>query len=288
MRILLYGVEGVGKSTFASNAPSPIFLAAEDGTSELDVRRFPEPRAWSETFEAISSLTVDQHSYRTLVIDTVDWLEPICWAHVCTRGKWESIEDAGYGKGFTAALDQWRLLLSSLERLRHARQMHIIMLAHSWTKTFKNPEGEDFDRYEMKLNAKAGGLLKEWCDVVLFARDEIFAHKDEKTKRVRGVHSGARVIRTRRTAAFDAKNRYDLPDTIPLDWQAFADAVAAHKPADPAKLKERIGKLLEQAPDELKARVQAALDKVGDDAAKLARIADKLTADIGIASQENG
>jgi len=293
MRVLLFGTEGLGKSTFASHAPSPIFLASEDGTSQLDVARFPEPKSWRDAMDAIHALTIDEHEYKTLVIDTLDWLEPLCWAAVCEKpdekGKRrDNIEAFGFGKGYVAALDEWRLLLARIERMRLARNMHVVMLAHSWVKAFKNPEDDDYDRYEMKLNNKASGLLKEWCDVVLFGAYETFAATDKATKRTRGVSTGARVVHTQRTAAWDAKNRYDLPPTIPLDWQAFSDAVAAHKPADPSKLRERIARLLEGAGDELRARVNAAVEKAADDAARLARIADKLTADIGIASQENG
>lgn len=293
MRVLLFGTEGLGKSTFAANAPSPIFLASEDGTSQLDVARFPEPKSWRDAMDAIDILTVEDHDYKTLVIDTLDWLEPLCWAAVCERPdekgrRRESIEDFGFGKGYVAALDEWRLMLARIERMRLARNMHVVLLAHSWVKMFKNPEDDDYDRYEMKLHTKAGGLLKEWCDAVLFGAYETFANTDKATKRTRGVSTGARVVHTQRTAAWDAKNRYDLPPTLPLDWDAFAAAVAAHKPADPAKLRERIAGLLTGATPDLTQRVNAAVAKAADNAAMLARIADKLTADIGIASQENG
>lgn len=283
VRVALFGTDGLGKSTWASNAPSPIFLGAEDGTAQLDVSRMPDIATWEDLLECIDELhTGGEHTYKTVVIDTLDWAEPMCWAYVCKQAKKESIEDLPYGKGYTAALDQWRLLLSKLERLRDARGMHIVLLAHSVLRTFKNPEGEDFERYEMKLHAKASGLIREWVDCVLFGRFETFADKDEKTKRVRGISSGARVIQTQRTAAYDAKNRYDLPEALPLDWQAFADAVAAHQPADPAKLKERIAALLEQVDETIKGKARGALEKAGDDAAQLARIADRLAAEAGI------
>ena len=292
LRVLLFGVEGVGKSTFGANAPSPIFLGAEDGTSELDVARFPQPGSWDEALEAIAELTRAEHDHKTLVIDTVDWLEPLCWSKVVERASdkdIKTIEDFGYGKGYVAALDEWRVLLASLERLRSARGMHIVLLAHSWIKTFKNPEAEDFDRYELKLHAKAGGLLKEWCDAVLFAQYETYANKDSKTKRVRGVSTGARIVQTQRTAAWDAKNRYDLPETLPLDWEAFAEAVTAHRPADPGILHARItGMLTSIADNALATRVRAAVEAANGNAAELARIADKLAATVNIKNQENG
>lgn len=286
VRVLLYGVEGVGKSTFAACAPDPIFLGTESGTSELDVARFPEPARWDDALGAVAELTNDPHEYKTLVVDTLDWLEPLCWEKVCQRpddrGKTrESIEDFGYGKGYTAALDEWRMLLARLEMLRTKRGMHVVLLAHSWIKPFKNPEGDDFDRYELKLHAKAGGLLKEWCDAVLFARYETLVEKD-KNKRVRGISTGARLMHTTRTAAWDAKNRYDLPDTMPLDWGSFRDAVAARRPAEPAAIKSSIEAMLSGASEELAGKVRAAVELKPEDAVHLARIANKLQATISM------
>lgn len=291
MRVLLFGVEGVGKSTFAANAPAPIFLAAEDGTAQLDVARFPEPKTWADVFDALDELIVGEHQFRTVVIDTLDWLEPLCWAHVVERGgpKIKSIEDFGYGKGYAAALDEWRRFLARLEQLRVKRGMHVIFLAHSWIKPFKNPEDEDYDRFELKIHTKASGLLKEWADAVLFARYETFVNTDEKKGRTRGVSTGARVMHTQRTAAWDAKNRYDLPAVLPLDWAAFADAVKAQAPADPQKLRDRINQLLSGTADvELTDKVIAAVQAAGNNAAQLARIADRLAARVSIQNQENG
>jgi hypothetical protein len=289
MRVLLYGVEGIGKSTFAANAPSPIFIPVEDGTAHLDVARFPKPSTWAEVIEAIDEIGASEHDFRTVVVDTLDALEALCWAHVVTKAaspKVKSIEDFGYGKGYTAALEEWRLFLSHLERLRNQRGMHVMLLAHSLIKTFKNPEDEDFDRYQLRMHDKAGGLLKDWCDCVLFARYETFVSIDDRAKRARGVSTGARVIHTQRTAAWDAKNRYDLPETLPLDWEAFHGACARHAPASADKLRERIATMLASAED-LRERVEAAVAKAGADSALLAKIANKLTAEVQLRAQEN-
>jgi len=117
VRVLLFGVEGVGKTTFASKAPRPIFLGPEDGSSELDVERFPEPHSWPEILEAVDTLTAESHEYQTLVVDTLDWIEPFCWAQVCTKPDdkgilHDQIEDFGFGKGYNKALDEWRVFLS--------------------------------------------------------------------------------------------------------------------------------------------------------------------------------
>ncbi len=272
IRCVLYGVEGIGKSTFGANAPAPIFLGAEDGTAQLDVTRFQTPETWQEILDSIRVLTNDAHEYQTLIVDTLDWAEPLLWEHICKRDQQDNIEAYGYGKGYSAALDEWRVFLAALERMRKAKSMHLVLVAHSWIKPFKNPEGDDFDRYEMKLQAKAAGLIKEWSDCVLFANYETFANKDSKTKRVRGVDTGARLIYTQRRAAYDAKNRYDLPESLPLAWSDFATAVESHKPADPAALKSEIERKVKQVGGEVEKTGLAALAKAEGDASKLAQL----------------
>jgi hypothetical protein len=285
MRVLVYGLEGVGKSTFAACAPSPIFIGAEDGTSELDVVRFPQPGTWGDVMEAVTVLTTEPHDYRTLVIDTLDWLEPLCWQQVCVQmakpGKppLRSIEEPGYAKGYTEAGGLWRQLTAALERLRTTRRMDMVLLAHSWVKTFKNPGGEDFDRYEMKLHKNAAGMWREWCDAVLFAAHDVTTYEDDR-KRVKGIGTGARILRTEHNAAYDAKNRYDLPALLPLDWEAFAEAATAHRPDDPARIRTRIETLLAQVDGALVQRVRNAVSAAGDSADELARIENKLAAKI--------
>lgn len=270
-RIIVFGVEGIGKTTFAANAPNPILLGAEDGSDQLDVPRFPSPKSFEDTLDAVKSLTEGEHDYQSLVIDTVDWLEPLIWEHCCRRDKEESIESYGYGKGYTTALDEWRRLLRALQGLRAEKGMEVIFLAHSWMKTFKNPEGEDFDRYELKLNAKAGGLLKEWCDAVLFANYETYAKKDERTKRVRGVATGSRLLFTERTAAYDAKNRYGLPSSISLDYAEFSRACDAGEPADVDALISEIKRKAGELGGELEQQTLTSLTRIGRDAVKLSQ-----------------
>jgi len=266
-RILLYGTEGVGKSTFASQCPSPIFLGAEDGTAHLDVVRFPSPQSWSDVLAAVQVLIDETHAYKTLVLDTVDWAEPLLWAHICKRDKKQDIEDYGYGKGYQAALDEWRVFLAQLEKLR-AKNINVLLLGHSHLKPFKNPEDDDYDRYELKLHAKAGGLLKEWCDAVLFANYETASRKDAKTKRVRGVSTGARYIYTQRTAAYDAKNRFDFAEVMPFSFADVETAMAGSTISIDdlvSEIKRKaalLGKTLED-------QAVAAIERAGKDTTKL-------------------
>jgi hypothetical protein len=286
LKVLLYGQEGVGKSTFGANAPSPIFLGAEQGTEQLDVTRFPAPQSWQDVLDAVRTLQDEKHDFRTVVVDTVDWVEPILWSHMVRRDAakfkdgLDTIEDYGYGKGYQAALDDWRVFLAALERLRQAKGMHVVLLAHAWIKPFKNPEGPDYDRYELKINQKAAGLLKEWVDDVLFARHEELAHKESGTKRVRGVSTGARVIRSERTAAYDAKNRHSLPDPLPLSWAEYEAAVKAGRVADPAAMRAEIQRKAGELGGDIEKATADLLTKAGDDTQKLAVLNNRLNARI--------
>ena len=284
LRFILYGPPGIGKSTFASNAPSPIFLGAEKGTAQLDVVRFPQPHTWGEVFEAIVVLGTEGHAHKTLVVDTLDWLEPLCHRHVCDTENTRKpdkkaiadIDDFGYGRGYNIALDQWRKFLAMIERLHGKRDMNIILLAHSQIKKFANPEADDYDRYEMKLHHKASGLLQEWADEVLFANYDTAVREDNRG-RVRGIDSGARVIHTTRRAAWDAKNRHNLPATLPLSWEDYETAVTDSKPAAHADLAKAIDELLDEVTDnDLKAKVLAAVKGAGTDATKLVNILNRL------------
>lgn len=289
LRILLGGVEGVGKTTWGAKAPRPIFLGVESGSNEMDVERFifgveadgkprTEPQTAAEVLGALRELAEVEHDRQTVVIDTLDALEPLIWRAVCVKGNKSNIEEFGYGKGYVAALDEWRAFLAALERLRRERRMGVILIAHTHIKTFKNPEGDDFDRHELKLHTKAGGLLKEWCDDVLFAHYETYAVKGTDERKAKGISTGARVVETVRTAAWDAKNRHSLPATLPLDFDAFDAAVKA-RGGDPAELRARIeAKLAELGDAEVTGKVQPLMAAAGNNSAELAVIDERMTA----------
>lgn len=228
VRVLIYGPGGVGKTTFASEAKDAIFISAEDGADYKQVARFPAAESWQDVLDAVGELRESDHQYRTAVFDSVDWMEQLIASHVCAKHKKESLESFGYGAGFALVFDEMRAFISQLERLRRDKSMAIVAIAHSAVKLFNNPEGENFDRYELKLqaskNASVAGLWKEWPDFLLFANYETHTTK-EKNKAVKGEATGARHLYTQRSAAYDAKSRLSLPDQLPLEWGAFARAV---------------------------------------------------------------
>lgn len=275
VRALIYGAEKVGKSTFAAGAPSPVFLGAENGTERLDVERL-QPSTWEEASSWIDELATEKHEYKTLVVDPINWLEPLCWIAV-VGDSGQSIEDygGGYGKGHVAALGRWREFVFGLEKCWR-RGMNVVIVAHSQVRTFQNPEGPAFDRYELAMNVKASGLLKQWVDAVLFARLETFTKVDPGTKKARGYSSGARVIHTQPCAAYDAGARWKLPEEIPLSWSEFWDAVQAETHRGP-ELIAQIAKLVDELADDKIANLSMAyVEKHKANADRLAELVNRL------------
>ncbi|CAA7615767.1 conserved hypothetical protein [Magnetospirillum sp. UT-4] len=227
-RILIHGVAGVGKTTFAAGAPDPVFVITEDGLGTLDAPHFPLARSFDEVMEALAALYSEEHAFRTVVVDSVDWLEPLIWARACKDNGWKSIEDAGYGKGYVAALDLWRQYIDGLNALRDDKGLAVIQIAHTDIKRFDSPEHEPYDRYIIKLHARAAALMQEHSDAVLFANYRISTVKSDvgfNKKVTRALGSGERVLYTAERPAFLAKNRYGLPDVLPLSWDAFAQSM---------------------------------------------------------------
>jgi len=224
-RTMLYGTEGVGKSTFGSMAPMPVFIQTEDGLGQIECARFPLAGAYGDVVAALSELWSEQHPYQTVVLDTLDWLEQLIWAEICKKRCVENIEDIGYAKGYGFALAQWREVLAGLDALRNDRGMAVILIAHSKIEKFENPETESYDRYSPRLHKLASALVTEWADEVLFATYRVHTKQADEgfgRKKSKGVGTGERIIRTTARPAHVAKNRLGLPDELPLDWNAYA------------------------------------------------------------------
>ena len=227
-RILIHGVAGVGKTTFAAEANKPVFVQTEDGLGTIPAANFPLARTFEEVLESLASLYTEDHDFKTVVIDSVDWLEPLVWGKACRDNGWASIEEPGYGRGYIAALNLWRQYIEGLNALRDDRGMTVVQIAHTDIKRFDSPEHDPYDRYVIKLHARAAALMQEHSDIVLFANYRISTVKadvgfNKKVNRAMG--SGQRVIHSAERPAFLAKNRYGLPETLPLDWQSFAQAM---------------------------------------------------------------
>ena len=216
-RLFIYGTEGIGKSTLASNAPKPIFIQTEDGLDQIECDRFPMAKMLQDVQWQIDALAVQEHEYQTVVIDTVDWLELLIWQTICDQFGARSIDkvDGGYGRGHSYALAEWRDLLSRLEELRATRNMAIILLGHAKVETFTDPETLTVQRFSPKLHKTANALLCEWSDAVLFATRDGSAARRE----------GDRILRTVGAYNYVAKNRYSMPDVLPLDFEYIANEI---------------------------------------------------------------
>lgn len=275
-RVLLVGTEGVGKSSWAADAPDPVFIAAEDGLHHLNVASFPEPRSFADVLAACDTLTAEEHGYQTVVLDTLDWIEPLIWAECCAEKGWESIETPGYGKGFTYAMDKWRKLRDRLDVLRARKKMEVILLAHAAIKPFSNPAGPDYNRYECKLQKSAAALVREWCDTNLFAIHEEFVADAKGVTKAKAVSTGRRVLKTVRTAAWDAKNRYGLPEELPLSYSDYVAAREAGRPAPASAFRAEAETLLPMLGEDVRTKATKAIKDAGEDVTVLARIVDRL------------
>lgn len=222
---MLYGTHGVGKSTFASCAPKPVFIQTEDGLGEIECDKFPLTATFDQAMQALSELYTDKHAFHTVVVDSLDWLERLIWAEVCRKRNVESIEDIGYAKGYVFALTQWREFLEGLTALRNDRGMMIVLIAHARIERFDNPETDSYDRYVPRLHRLASQVVQEWCDEVLFATFKVYTKQTDEgfnRKRTHGIGTGERILRTAERPAHVAKNRLNLPVEMPLEWNAYA------------------------------------------------------------------
>ncbi len=220
--LMVHGGPGVGKSTFASGAPEPFFVDTDNRTAHLDVRRV-KPDSWEDVLEVFRLAAKGELKCKTLVVDTIDHAELLMHRDLCKQHSVGTIEEVGggYGKGYVVALGEWRRLALGMDAVR-ARGIGVILLAHSQVKTFKNPAGEDYDRWELKLDKRAHNFLRERVDGVGFAEFETVTVKT-KTGQTKAKGSGRAVLRFTPHPAYESKRYAAFPETCPLDWEAFAE-----------------------------------------------------------------
>jgi hypothetical protein len=249
-RILLYGEEKLGKSTFAAGAPGAIWLGADKGTGHLNVRRMPEPETWADVLDALAELEENgaAHGVKTIVIDPLGWFEAILVRGIIPNGGSLAKWGGGHGAGYQEMTTRWRQFMAAVERC-WLRGMNILFIAHSAVKMFHDPLGPEFERYEVAADKRLVGPVKQWVQHILFVKQEVFVRSDEKTKRTKAFGDGARYIYTQNSPAFDAGNRASLPARLPLSWHEFEAALANGS----------------RQHDALKAQIEAGLVELGDE-----------------------
>lgn len=227
-RIVLYGTQGVGKTTFGANAPKPIMIQTEDGEGMIDCPRFGLAHTYNEVLEALIALSNEDHDYLTLILDSLDWLEPLIQTKVAQDHGFSNIEDFGYGKGYSIALDEWANFVSALNYLRREKKMTVILTAHAQVKRYDDPSNEPYDRYLMAMHKGSTAKMLEWADCVLFANYRVATKETEagfNNKKTRAIGAGERIVFTEERPAFVAKNRFSMPPELPLDWDKVAATI---------------------------------------------------------------
>ena len=220
LKVVIYGSEGIGKSTLASRFPDPLFIDTEGGTAHMDVRRSQKPATWAELLNDVSEVAKTDGICKTLVIDTADWAEQLCIDYVCQQYKQKSIEGFGYGKGYTYLGEEFSRLISNLDTVI-ASGKHVVVTAHAKMRKFEQPdEMGAYDRWEMKLSRQVAPLLKEWADMLLFMNYKTYVVETENnTHKAKG---GKRVIYTSHNPCWDAKNRQGLPEEMEASFNSIA------------------------------------------------------------------
>lgn len=216
-RLCVYGAHGIGKSTLASQFPNPIFISTEDGIDALEVTSFPKAEKLEDVVENVKTLIKEEHGFKTVVIDSVDWLiEPLITQNV--EGSHEA-KDLAYGKGQMLVAEEFREILQGLDVLRRKRGMNVVLLAHASVVRYEDPRTEPYDRYQPKIPNRCNALLQEWVDVLAFAAFKVIIRKSDvgfNNTVSRGVTTGERLLHFVENPAYAAKNRYSCPDTIEM------------------------------------------------------------------------
>lgn len=229
-RIVVYGGGGIGKTTFAASAPNVIFFDIEKGLDGIESTKLPI-ESWQDVLDGITALHEQDHEFQSVAVDSIDWLERLIHRQIASEHNVQSIDEIPYGKGFNLAVDLWSQFLDGMTSLRDNKDMTIILIAHDQVKRFNDPTMDSYDRYTMKLHEKAGSMVFEWADAVMFARKKVRIEKEDagfnkKVSKAKDL-GDMRVLQTTDSAAFQAKHRASLalPDEINLSWDSFIEAI---------------------------------------------------------------
>ncbi len=226
-RYVIHGHAGIGKTTLATSAKQALLIPVEEGTGVLSVPSLPKPNDWEELTAMLREVIADlgkpkgerefMDAYQSLIIDSIDRVEPLIWQAVCAEKGKKEIEDFGYGKGYTYADKYWIKFLQGLDMVRR-EGVAVIIIAHTAMLTVDDPVVGSYSRFAPKLHKRANALLLEWSDIVGFldvGRRPVDRGEGLRKTRTTTVEQGAegktRYLHLEDAGGFVAKNRYALP-----------------------------------------------------------------------------
>lgn len=228
-KVVIYGPEGIGKSTFAAQFPDPVFIDTEGSTKKLNIRRFPKPSSWEMLKNEVKE-AMNGRLCKTLVIDTIDWAEQLCINSLCSTYQKTGIEEFGWGNGYVYEKEDFGKFLNLLQEVVDSG-INVVLTAHAQMRKFEQPdELGAYDRWELKLGKKTSSqispLVKEWADMVLFANYKTYAVAVDKDGKKFKAQGGDRVMYTTHHPCWDAKNRDGLPSEMPFEYSGIAHLFA--------------------------------------------------------------
>ncbi len=282
---LIYGVPGIGKSTFASEAPSPLFFGDQMESEKFNVLRGPEPKTMQEVRDGLKEIiAASKLDFKTLVFDNLGWFEPLTWAEIVKKENVKSIDDIGWQNGYKMAVSRHQETIDLLKEIRKKHSMEILVLAHSQVKPFQDPSiSAAYDQYRLSINDQAANVWIRSVEAVLFMNFEVLK-ADDKKKFAQG--EGVRVMYTQERPAFKAKNRLGLPYRLVMpkgeSYKTLINAIQVGEPEGWEVLKKQIDELVPQVKDaEVLPKVQLAIEKAGKDTDKLQAVKTRLLALLG-------
>jgi hypothetical protein len=217
--ILVYGAEGRGKSTLACKFPNPLALLLERGLPRgVSVDAVEDISSFDAVMSVLREIYAAPGEYKSLLIDTVDALEALLIESLCAKNNWKNIEQPSYGKGWVAADDEWRRFIRAITAIRDKNDMTVVMTCHSTFERIDDPRAPTYTSYQPRLHKRARGLVMDCADGVFFLAEDLRVVTDDGgfRERTRAATDTRRFLFTEGRPAFAAKNRFGMPEKMPI------------------------------------------------------------------------